>query len=378
MSVSKLKNAVYGLMAAMATLFSSSAMADYTLNLREGATSISQTAYDLHMIVLAICTVVGILVFGVIFYSMFTHRKSKGAVAETFHENHKLEVIWTVIPFIVLVGLAIPATKALLHIEDASNSDMTIKVTGYQWKWKYDYVDDGFGFFSNLDAKSNEYRQLNANKDVTEVENYLLDVDNPVVIPVGKKVRFLMTSADVIHAWWAPDLGFKKDAIPGFINEAWAQVDKPGTYRGQCAELCGKDHGFMPIVVIAKEEADYNKWVADQKAAAAAEAAAAASTKDWSKDELMAKGEKVYNTNCAACHQANGKGLGPFPALAGSPIAVGPAQAHIDIVLKGKAAMPGFAGQMNDLDLAAVITYERNAWGNAASIVQPKDVKASR
>ena len=247
MSVCKLKNAAYGLLATAATLFSSSAMADYALNLREGVTVVSNTAYHLHMITLTICTIVGIGVFSVIFYTMFNHRKSKGAVAATFHENHKLEVVWTVIPFLILVGLAVPATRALLQAEDASNADMTIKVTGYQWKWHYDYMGEGVGYFSALDAKSTEYSQLHAGKNVNDVDHYLLNVDNPVVIPVGKKVRFLMTSTDVIHSWWVPDLGFKKDAIPGYINEAWARVDKPGTYRGQCAELCGKGHGFMPI-----------------------------------------------------------------------------------------------------------------------------------
>lgn len=381
MSVSKLKKGVFGLAGTALLMTSSHALADKVLNMRQGVTEVSKDIYSLHMIVLWICVIIGIGVFGAMIYSMIKHRKSQGAVAATFHENHKLEILWTVIPFVVLIGLAIPATKSLLHLEDTSDADLTVKVTGYQWKWNYEYIDgpaQGVNFFSNLSSTHNEVRQLDSGKNPVEIDNYLLDVDNRLVLPVGKKVRFLVTSNDVIHSWWVPDFAVKKDAIPGYINEIWARADEEGTYRGQCAELCGKDHGFMPIVVDVVSDADYTKWASAQKAAAAAEAAAAASTRDWSKAELMAKGEKVYNTNCAACHQANGEGLGPFPALKGSAIATGPAAGHIGIVLNGKNAMPPFAAQMNDLDLAAVITYERNAWGNDAGIVQPKDVKAAR
>jgi len=385
MSVRKLKQAAIALFSSVLFMTSSHAWADKVLNMRQGVTEVSQNAYDLHMVVLWVCVVIGIVVFGAMIYSMLTHRKSKGAVAATFHENHKLEVIWTIIPFAILIGLAIPATKNLLYIEDTSNSDMTIKVTGYQWKWQYEYMDgaaEGVKFFSSLDKASNEARQLGSGADVSKVANYLLDVDNSLVIPTGKKVRFLITSNDVIHSWWVPDLGFKKDAMPGYINEAWTKVDTAGTYRGKCAELCGKDHGFMPVVVIAKEEGEYNKWAADQKAAADAAAAAAASTKDWSKAELMAKGAEVYGTSCAACHQANGEGTGPFPALKGSPLTTAAdAAGHIDIVVNGSKTNPlmaAYGAQLNDLDLAAVITYERNSWGNSASIVQPKDIKAAR
>ncbi|MDT8403563.1 cytochrome c oxidase subunit II [Sulfuriflexus sp.] len=381
MSVSKLKKGVFGLAGTALLMTSSHALADKVLNMRQGVTEVSKDIYSLHMIVLWICVIIGIGVFGAMIYSMIKHRKSQGAVAATFHENHKLEILWTVIPFVVLIGLAIPATKSLLHLEDTSDADLTVKVTGYQWKWNYEYIDgpaQGVNFFSNLNSTHNEVRQLDSGKNPVEIDNYLLDVDNRLVLPVGKKVRFLVTSNDVIHSWWVPDFAVKKDAIPGYINEIWARADEEGTYRGQCAELCGKDHGFMPIVVDVVSEDEYTKWTSAQKAAAAAEAAAAASTRDWSKAELMARGEKVYNTNCAACHQANGEGLGPFPALKGSAIATGPAAGHIGIVLNGKNAMPPFAAQMNDLDLAAVITYERNAWGNDAGIVQPKDVKAAR
>lgn len=251
-------------------LWSFGAAADWTLNMRKGVTSISQEVYSLHMIILWVCVVIGIAVFGVMFWSILHHRKSRGAQAAHFHENTVVEIVWTLIPFGILIFLAVPATKALIYIENTGNSDLTIKVTGYQWRWRYEYLDEGLSFFSTLEAKSNQARHLRSGVDVATVENYLLDVDNPVVVPVGKKIRFLTTANDVIHAWWVPDLGWKRDAIPGFINESWALVEKAGVYRGQCAELCGKDHGFMPIVVVAKEEADYRKWVEEQKAAQAA------------------------------------------------------------------------------------------------------------
>ena len=354
-------------------------LADYKLNMTEGVTSISRDAHDLHMLVLWIVTIVGIAVFGVIIYSLIYHRKSKGAVAAQFHESTTIEVIWTIIPLVILVLIAIPATKTLLEIEDASNPDITIKVTGWQWKWQYEYLDEGINFFSNLDAKSNEARKLNSGIDVKTVEHYLLDVDKPIVIPVGKKVRFLATANDVIHSWWVPALGMKRDAIPGYINEFWTRVDEPGVYRGQCAELCGKDHGFMPIVVNAVTESEYQDWVKQQKLAMAE--AAAGADKIWTKDDLMKRGEQVYNASCAACHQPTGTGIpGVFPGLVNSKITIGPAADHINIVLNGKAgtAMQAFGQQLNDADLAAVITYERNSWGNAASVVQPADVKAAR
>ncbi len=381
MSVSKLKKAALALASTAFLMTSSHAWADKVLNMRQGVTEVSRDVFGLHMIILWICVFIGIGVFGVMIYSMIKHRKSQGAVAATFHESHKVEIIWTVIPFIILIALSIPATKSLLNLEDTSNPDMTVKITGYQWKWSYEYIDgaaQGVKFFSNINSTHNDASKIDSGKNVAEIENYLLDVDNRLVLPVGKKVRFLLTSSDVIHSWWVPDFAVKKDAIPGYINEIWTRVDEPGVYRGQCAELCGAGHGYMPIVVEVLAEADYNKWASARMAMAAAEAAAAASTKDWSKAELMAKGAKVYATNCAACHQANGEGLGPFPALKGGAIVNGPASGHVGIVLKGKNAMPPFAAQMNDLDLAAVITYERNSWGNDAGIVQPKDVKAAR
>lgn len=353
--------------------------ADYALNMRTGVTETSQAVYDIHMIIFWICVVIGVVVFGAMIYSIINHRKSKGAVAAQFHESTTMEIVWTIIPIVILVSMAVPATKTLLAMEDTSDADMSIKVTGIQWKWKYDYLDENISFISSLHPDHEKARQLKSGADVAAIDNYLLDVDNPLVIPVGKKIRFLLTANDVIHSWWVPDLGWKKDAIPGFVNEAWTKVDKPGVYRGKCAELCGKDHGFMPIVVVAKSEADYADWVAQQKAAA--DAAAASADREWTKEELVARGEQVYATNCAACHQANGQGIpGAFPALAGTGISVGPAAAHIDIVLNGKAgtAMAAYKNLLNDADLAAVITYERNAWGNDAGIVQPAAVKAAR
>jgi cytochrome c oxidase subunit 2 len=355
--------------------------------MREGVTATSQANYEIHMIIFWVCVAIGVVVFGAMIYSMIAHRKSKGAVAAQFHESTLMEIVWTVIPIVILISMAIPATKTLLAMEDTSNAEMTIKVTGVQWKWKYDYVDgaaEGVSIISSLHPDLNEARLLKSGHTTESLrakfgDNYLLDVDNPLVIPTGQKIRFLLTAADVIHNWWVPDLGWKKDAIPGFVNEAWTKVDKPGVYRGQCAELCGKDHGFMPIVVVAKDPADYAKWVESQKGAAAD--AAAAADRVWMKEELMAKGEKVYNTNCAACHQANGAGLpGAFPAIAGSPVANGAAAAHVNTVMNGRAgtAMAAYKSILNDVDMAAVLTFQRNSWGNSGSVIQPADIKAVR
>ena len=368
-----------GLLAAL-LLGPGTALAAYDLNMTQSVTAVGKDMYDLHQLVMWICTIAGVLVFGVMIYSMINHRKSKGAVAAQFHESTTVEVIWTVIPLVILIIIAIPATKTLIEYEDTSDSDITIKATGWQWKWQYEYLDEGLNFFSSLDKASNDARQLKSGADVAAVEHYLLDVDKPIVVPVNKKIRILTTANDVIHAWWVPELAVKRDAIPGFINESWFKAEKTGTYRGQCAELCGKDHGFMPIVVKVVEEAEYAQWVSAQKAAAAA--ASAGSDKTFSKDELMAKGAEVYTANCAACHQANGQGIpGVFPALAGGPLVTGDAKGHIDIVVHGSKknpAMGAYGPQLNDVDLAAVITYERNSWGNSASVVQPADVKASR
>jgi cytochrome c oxidase subunit 2 len=379
MFAKKLRLAVCSLWGAVILFGTGNALAGFDeLNLRRGVTEISNQVYDLHMLIFWICVVVCVAVFAVLIYSIFMHRKSKGAKPATFHESTTVEIIWTTIPFLVLVGMAIPATKTLLALEDTRESDMSIKVTGYQWKWQYEYLDgpaEDVSFFSVL-TTPREQIEGKAEKS----ENYLLEVDNPIVVPINQKIRFLITSNDVIHSWWVPDLGWKQDAVPGFINDGWTELKEPGVYRGKCAELCGKDHGFMPVVLVAKTEEDFAQWAADQKAGAAAEAAAA--TQTWTMDDLMAKGEAVYNTNCAACHQANGQGIpGVFPGIAGGPVSTGPLADHIDIVVNGKpgTAMQAFGAQLSDVDLAAVITFERNGFGNnAGDVVQPSDITAAR
>jgi cytochrome c oxidase subunit 2 len=364
-----------GLGGALLFFWSASASAAFELNMPRGVTSYSQEVYDLHMLILWICVIIGIGVFGVMFYSIFHHRKSRGAVAAEFHESTTVEIIWTIVPMLILIGMAIPATRALIALEDTSAPDMTIKVTGYQWKWQYEYLDEGIKFFSTLSTP----REQIANVD-EKGENYLLEVDNPLVVPVGQKIRILTTAADVIHSWWVPDLGWKRDAIPGFINESWTRIDKPGTYRGQCTELCGKDHGFMPVVIVAKTEEDYRQWLTDIKGAQTSQGES--EDREWAMEELMAKGQEVYNSQCAACHQANGQGVPPaFPALAGSALVTGPIEGHIDIIMNGKpgTAMQAFAGQLNDAEIAGVITYKRNSWGNnVGDIVQPAAIKALR
>lgn len=336
------------------------AQADWALNMPVGVTEISASVYSLHMTIFWICVVIGIIVFGVMFWSIFHHRKSKGAIPASFHESTLVEILWTVVPLLILVAMAVPATATLRQMYDTSDADVDIQVTGYQWKWRYQYLNEEVDFFSTLTTPQDQIQNKAAKN-----EHYLLEVDNPLVVPVGQKIRFLTTSNDVIHSWWVPDFAVKKDAIPGFINEAWTKIDKPGIYRGQCAELCGKDHGFMPIVVQAVPADEYQIWVAQQQAAKAAKSASA--EKEWSLDELITKGEQVYNTACAACHQANGMGIpGAFPALKGSPLATQDKEGHIGIVLFGKAgtAMAAYGSQFDAVDLAAVITYERNAWGN--------------
>ncbi len=327
------------------------------------------------MLILWICVFIGIGVFGTMFYSIYFHRKSVGHKAAQFHENTTVEIIWTIIPTVILISMAIPATKSLLKLDDVKDADMSIKVTGWQWKWEYEYLDNDIHFFSSLDEESNKARQTGSGIDPRKVPYYLLNVDKPLVVPTQTKIRFLFTAADVIHSWWVPELGWKKDTIPGFINEAWTYVDKPGTYRGQCTELCGKDHGFMPIVVIAKEKADYEALVEEQKAAAKAEANAA--DKEWSKDELVAKGETVYANNCASCHLPDGAGVpGAFPALTGSAIVNGDLNAQIDLMYNGKGMMPAFGQMLSAVDFAAVATFIRNGLGNSmGDMVQPSDIQ---
>ncbi len=380
MFFNKLRNCLLGAGTMFSLLWAGAVNAEWGLNMTPGVTPVSQDVYDLHMLILYVVTVIGIIVFSIMFWSIFHHRKSKGAVAAKFHHSTFAEIAWTIVPVLILVGMAVPATKTLIKMEQTGDADITVKITGYQWKWKYDYLNEDLSFFSVLAQDSNEARQLGSNIDPASVDHYLLNVDQPIVLPVNKKVRLLTTANDVIHAWWVPALGWKRDAIPGFINDNWAIIEKEGTYRGQCAELCGKDHGFMPIVVKAVPEDEYEAWIEDMKLAQAE--AAASGEREWSKDELMAKGKDLYAKNCAACHMAEGQGVpGMFPSLAGSPI-VATAEGlpdHIDRLLNGKNLMPAFGEQLSDADIAAVITFERNAWGNdTGDVVQPKDIKAAR
>jgi cytochrome c oxidase, subunit II len=367
------KRTLVGGFVAILLLGGDDAGTDFALNMPQGVTKISRDVYDLHMLTLWICVGIGVVVFATMFYSIYRHRKSKGAVAAQFHESTVVEMLWTIVPFLILVIMAIPATTTLIAMKDTSQADLSIKVTGYQWKWHYDYLDDDISFFSTLSTPRTEIENKKA-----KGEHYLLEVDNPLIVPINKKIRFLLTANDVIHAWWVPVLGWKLDAIPGFITEAWARIEKPGTYRGQCAELCGKDHGFMPIVVIAKTEEEYDQWVAQQKAAKATDLA----SEEWDIEQLMSRGETVYNSNCAACHQSNGEGIPEMvPAIKGSAVATGSAEMHLNIVLNGKPGtrMPPFASQLSDADIAAVTTYQRNAFGNdTGDAIQPSDVNLAR
>lgn len=359
--------------AALAT--SQAALAEYAYNLQEPASQVARDVFQLHNLILLVCLGIFVVVFGAMFYSLVKHRKSAGHQAAHFHENTTVEIIWTVIPFIILVGMAYPAAKVVIDMKDTSSPDLTVKITGYQWKWGYDYLNDGVSFYSNL---STPREQINGT--AAKGQNYLLEVDEPMVVPVGKRVRLLITANDVIHAWWVPALGAKQDAIPGFIRDSWFKADKIGTYRGQCVELCGKDHGFMPIVVEVVSEEDYAAWVAKKKGAAAV--AAGDGTKVFELADLMTRGESVYQGNCAACHQADGKGMaGVFPAIDGSKVATGPIADHIALVMNGVpgTAMAAFAGMLSDADIAAVVTYQRNAWNNkTGDLVQPAQITAAR
>ena len=347
-------------------------------NLQPAASSIAADIHGLHEYVMTLVTVIFVGVFGFMFWACYAHRKSKGHKAEQFHENTTVEIIWTVIPALILIVIAWPATSVLIAQRDTSNPDLTIKVTGFQWKWGYDYIKgegEGISFVSKL-ATPREQIENKAPKG----ENYLLEVDNEMVVPVGKKVRVLTTAADVVHAWWVPAFGAKQDAMPGFIRDLHFRADKPGVYRGQCVELCGKEHGFMPIVVRVVTQDEYSKWVGEHKKAMAA--AADDPAKQYTLDELKVRGEKVYAANCVACHQASGKGTPPvFPPLDGSKVVTGPKEGQMDIVIHGKpgTAMQPFGKQLNDVELAAVLTFTRNNWSNkVGDLVQPAEVKAAR
>ncbi|WP_236559699.1 cytochrome c oxidase subunit II [Colwellia sp. 20A7] len=367
------------------SLFSSSAWSDSQLNLTKGVTAVSREVYDLHMLALYICTGIGVVVFGAMFWSMIFHRKSKGAKAADFHESTKVEILWTAIPVVILIAMAVPATSTLIDMENNDNSDVTIQVTGSQWKWHYKYFDQNIEYYSVLSTPREQYENQNGSfngNGAPKGKDYLLEVDKPLVIPANKKVRFLITSDDVIHSWWVPAFAVKQDANPGFINEAWTNVDEPGIYRGQCAELCGKDHGFMPIVVEVKSSEDYDQWLDEQQAltAQAENAEKASLSSSMSKEELMQLGETVYLAHCAACHQPTGLGLPPtFPALKGSAVATqGSIGEHLALVINGRGMMPPFGKQLSLKEIAAVTTFERNAWGNeTGDLVQSSDVKAA-
>jgi len=345
-------------------------------NMPEGATRISHEVYDLHMLIFYVCCVIAAVVFGLMFWSIFHHRKARGQVPEQFHGSVKVELLWTAIPVLILVAMAVPASKTLIDMEDASKADLTVLVTGSQWKWHYKYLEYPLEFYSLL-ATPREQIENKTDKGA----HYLREVDKPLVLPAGKKIRFLMTSDDVIHSWWVPDFAIKKDANPGFINETWTLVEQPGIYRGQCAELCGKDHAFMPIVVEVKPQAEFDQWMQAQLAAQAAAKAAEAALGKRSLDESLKVGQQVYESHCAACHQVEGVGIpGVIPALKGSAIATGPVAAHLHIVIYGKSgtAMQAFGKQLTASELAAVVTYERNAWdNNTGDLIQSADVTAA-
>lgn len=378
-------------------LFANEVQAGYQFNLQTPVTPIAHQIYDLHTLILLVCLFIFVVVFGFMFYALFKHRKAAGHQAVPFHQNIRLEIMWTLIPFFILIGIAIPTTKTVLAMKNAEQSDMNIKITGHQWVWEYEYLGEGVRYISNLSTPRDQI-----DNKATKGAHYLLEVDRPLVVPTRKKVRVLLTSADVIHSWWMPQFGIKQDAIPGFIHEAWFLVEKPGTYRGQCAELCGIGHGFMPIVVEALSPEQYDNWLNTQKSSVAE--AANISSKTYTLAELKTQGEKVYLSRCAACHQANGLGVaGVFPPLVdGTPFSagaevttplaergfwkngkmvLGTKDQHLDILMNGitGTAMQAIGQQLSDVDVAAVASYERNSWGNqTGDVIQPAEVAALR
>ncbi|WP_153101475.1 cytochrome c oxidase subunit II [Paraburkholderia hayleyella] len=379
-----IKRALAGVLACSGLLFAGAALAIgdspggpavNEINLQPPVTKIAEELYDLHTFMLIICAVIFIGVFGVMFYSIIAHRKSKGHKAANFHESTTVEIIWTIVPFLIVVLMALPATKTVVAMKDTTNADLTIKVTGYQWKWGYDYLKgpgEGISFLSMLSTPRSE---INGQTPITDT--YLQEVDNPLVVPVDKKIRIITTANDVVHSWYVPAFGVKQDAIPGFVRDTWFKADKVGTYRGFCTELCGKEHAFMPVVVKVLAADDYAKWVDSQKQKIAA--GADDPNKTYTLAELNERGAKVYASTCAVCHQPNGKGLGVFPAIDGGKVANGPLAEHVNLVLHGKGAMPPWASSLNDVEIASVVTYQRNAWGNhTGDVLQPKQVADAR
>jgi cytochrome c oxidase subunit II len=379
-----IKRALSGVLACSSLLFAGAALAVgdspggpavNEINLQPPVTKIAEELYNLHMLMLLLCTVIFVGVFGVMFYSIYAHRKSKGHEAAHFHESTTVEIIWTIVPFIIVVLMALPATKSVVAMKDTSNADLTIKVTGYQWKWGYVYVKgpgEGISFYSTLSTPRAEVDGL---QPITDT--YLQEVDNPLVVPVNKKVRIITTADDVVHSWYVPAFGVKQDAIPGFVRDTWFKAEKVGTFRGFCTELCGKEHAFMPVVVEVLSDDDYAKWVDTEKAKMAA--ANEDPNKTYTLAELKERGEKVYLSNCAVCHQPTGKGAGAFPALDGSKVVNGPLAGHVSIVLHGKNAMPSWAPTLSNVEIASVITFERNSWGNhTGDILQPRQVADAR
>ena len=352
------------------------AAAQNQVNMSPGVTEIGADIFELHMLIMWICVVIGVAVFAVMFYSIYAHRKSKGHQASQFHESTKVEVAWTVVPFLILIAMAVPATSTLLEVYDNDEAELDILITGYQWKWKYEYlVESGepVAFFSNLATSQEEIYNTDKKGD-----NYLLEVDEPLVIPTNTKVRFLVTANDVIHSWWVPEIAVKRDAIPGFINEAWTRVPEEGIYRGQCTELCGAYHGFMPVEVHAVSRDEFDAWMAAKRGAAAAQTQLA--MQPLSVDDLMDQGKAVYDSACLACHGAQGQG-GIGNAIAGSAVVMGDLSNHMAVVAKGVSgtAMQAFGGQLNDVEMAAVLTYQRNAFGNnTGDVVQPGDVNGMK
>jgi cytochrome c oxidase subunit 2 len=381
----------FGLVALL-SLISLPTMAGYEVNIQQPASPIASQIYGLHMYILWICAAIFVVVFGFMFYSIFKFRKSNGAKPDVnFHESTLIEVIWTIIPFIILIAIAVPATKTVLQMKDTSSPDITVKVTGFQWGWRYDYSAEGFGFYSNLSTPWNQIGQPGTGPTEKQGSDYLVEVDNPLVVPVGKRIRLLVTSSDVIHGWYVPQLGINQYGIPGFIKDVWFKADTVGTFRGQCSQICGKLHGYMPIAVVVKSEADYAKWLEESKgkwsltAMTDAPAAVAAPAEDDNKvftlAEAKEKGEKIYAANCVACHQPNGKGMPPaFPALAGSKIVLGSSDQQIGVVLNGRpgTAMQPFA-RLSNSEIAAVITFTKNSFGNSVGkVIQPAEIKSAR